>query len=185
MTRWGTGLLLAGLAGLAIAGPGTEPARAQQRGDAAGREAPVETTVVVDSAGRVVGPVISMFYFLPFVRLRAGGSDVLMLVRADRLVTLGVEALYETTDCTGTPWVPAFTSSSAPVGIVELGVIGRLGELLVSGGDPVTRTISSSWNTLDTPPACQPVAPPQNGIVQPTRVLIDVSHAFTPPFRFR
>jgi hypothetical protein len=182
MTRVGAALLLAGMAGLGVGWPAPPPASAQPRA-LAGRDAPIEIepAVVVDSLGRLVGQVVVLSGFTPLVRLPAGGTDVLMIAFGDRLAGLPFLAEYETPDCTGAPWLPALLQ----VPLMELAAVGRLTEVLVADGDAVTRTVQSTFNTFRDPPACDPIAPGEDRIVRPTRVLTVLGSTFTPPFRMR
>ena len=174
-------LLLAGLAGLGVTWPGAGPAWAQPRA-AAGREVPAQPAVVVDSQGRVVGPVIYLAGPTPVVRLRADGQDIEVRVYGDRLVAVSTLAQYELPDCAGAPWLP-LTSAIFATRLFEPSAMGRLNEFLVANGDSVTRTVRSQWNPFRTPPDCDPIVPAEDNIVQPTRVILP--GPFAPPFRLR
>ena len=175
-------LLVAGLVGLAAPGSGAPPAAAQAD-TRAGRAAPTATAVVVDALGTVVGPVVAMLAFFPAVRLRADGRDAVMIVLGDRLSSL-LPADYESNDCTGPPWVREMLSPLRASLIFEVAAVGRLNELLIANGDPVTRTMNSRWDGFSTPPGCDPLVPAETEIVRPTRVLLDLD-TFQPPFRLR
>jgi hypothetical protein len=142
---------------------------------------PVEAPVVVDATGQVVGPVVGAHELgFAMVRLRAGGFDAGVLVFHDRLVS-PVGAQYESADCSGDPLIPIVPVQSL-VPLADLTAVGAAGEILVGVGEIRARVIASEWEPLESPPACEPVAPPETEVVRATAVL---PTAFVPPFRLR
>jgi hypothetical protein len=116
------------------------------------------------------------------VRLRLGGRDVLVIAGRGRIFSF-LTIKYESNDCTGTPYLDFDLPPELPALFLDPVGITAGGEVLVSSGDEVIRTINSEWSGVFDAPACDVVGP-GNESVRPAAVLGSLA-GFTPPFRLR
>ena len=157
---------------------------------------PLEQPAVVDAHGDTLGSVIALSGPAATVLIDVGGRLFTLNVLPGQLQGTGGSLYFTTNNCTGTPYIsfqpPGLSTPSilaAPGNSLYAAVpnatpllITALSLLLPSipGGPPS----SCQSTTPPPPPGAPPLLPPQVFAVAALR-LVDLSIAFTPPFRIR
>jgi len=162
------------------------------------RPHPIEQLAVYDSDGRRVGPVAggedAIGGFEPLVSFNVEGVPFMLFVFRDGLAS-NTNVVWESTDCSGEPFISLEIGHSAPSSLPIVAVAVPGSTVYVENGTALTVTLRSlstgplnlPANTPPFPPTCFPVEP--NPVVKlravPARPLIDMSTNFKPPFTVR
>ncbi len=128
--------------------------------------------IIKDSLGQVIGKNIDGQFVLRMV----GNNPLQLEVQGAGFVQRGVQLLYTTTDCTGTPYYFAFTTSGTLFNFVQT-LDGQTGYYTDIGTQNVT--IRSFGNLPDPPASCQPA---DIGDAPVASVLTIDLTVFVPPF---
>lgn len=140
-----------------------------------------EASGVLDASGKVVGEVVTFESALgPIVALRDAGSAPWLRVRPDRLTADGA-LNYESSDCSGTPFVDSasitmFTNPSTRLASTAIAGSSRTLYVAVRFANPRRMQVESFL--LDE----QCYVTSFETTVVPVRAVLDLTAAFSPPF---
>lgn len=161
---------------------------------------PTQQLAVYDADGKRLGIVTGGEYafgqFVPLVPFLVDEVPLMLLVYRDGFFQHSTVA-WESSNCSGTPFVISLRSSSSSMPVVAIGLPGNT--VYIENGPAKTVNIRSystapvGW--LDYPPlqrsACAPWEGLQPGASQPRQVtiparpLVDMNTQFKPPFTVR
>lgn len=128
---------------------------------------------VVDSAGAVLGPVVSLEFLNPVVGFAVGGRPFVLKLVNGQLYGYAV-VYFESPDCTGPGYVQRFPGT-LPTTAVDRGY-----QVYVDGGQPPRTVAARSYGVTD---GCIPVAFSLD--VVPAPVVLELAGQFVPPFRLQ
>ncbi len=159
---------------------------------------PTQQLTVYDADGRKVGPIAGAEWtfgvLLPLVSLKIDGVPMMLFVFRDSFVG-HVSVVWESTNCSGTPFLPTgdedFVMSKSPLPFVGVGVPGNT----VYVEDSTVNMITvRSYSTMPLngprdrpalPPRCEQASAPFTRRSLPAKALLDLNTQFKPPFSVR
>lgn len=150
----------------------------------------VGRVTVVDSKGKTVAtllgglgltlaPAVHNIKFTPIVLLDVDGPLIAVNIAREGFFTTTI-LYYESTNCSGTPWLVEMPPLHGLLPSVAIGPPGHT--VYVPAGDPPSR-LPSIRSALADGRCFVPFVP--RSVMVPTEALIDLETEFTPPFRLR
>jgi hypothetical protein len=139
--------------------------------------------VVVDSTGKNIGPVLGIDDTLRYAVVAFTVNGFTFALSVDSMAFTGSDRtlLFESTDCTGTPYLFSNVVTLLPVVVVSVP-----GSTVYRADDTTEPIFINSRTGADTPPGvCESLPQTQESIGSIAIPVVDLSTLFTPPFHVR
>jgi hypothetical protein len=138
---------------------------------------------VLDARGTDVGKLVGTNeLFMAKVAFEVGGNVFVLEVFRDWFQGNAGDIFFESSDCTGQPFLGGSGPSVSPLPLVTVREPGSTVYIPMSGAATESITVGSRLQSPDFTPGCHEEPASFTFSVVPAIPLIDLSQSFTPPF---